>query len=61
VDLPVAAGGGPPLGASARRAGGGFAYDKEMTLMGTLQEVEWVNPHGSFFLDGADEDGEGTT
>lgn len=38
-----------------------FDYDKEMTLTGTLERVEWVNPHAFFFLAVAGENGDVTT
>ena len=38
-----------------------FDYDTLDTMTGTLQKIEWVNPHSFFYLDVTDESGEVTT
>ena len=38
-----------------------FDYELEVMLTGTLQKIEWVNPHSVFYLDVTDESGTVTT
>ena len=58
--LLVAVAGAPVLAHHAIQAE--FDYENLDTMTGTLQKVEWVNPHAFFYLDVADEaTGEVTT